>query len=61
MLKAIKGFIRTMRCKHTHTFRFNLPENTPWYSSGVKKGAHSGLQVVGCYICGKVWCRDHEA
>lgn len=53
---------KQQECEHTHTFRFNLPEGTPWYSHGKCKGVHSGgLQIIGCYICSKVWCLDYRA
>ena len=49
-------------CRHTHTFRYDLPKDMPWYNSDGKiSGVHDALQLVGCYICGKVWCRDFKA
>lgn len=62
MFKRLRQWFRTVKCNHSHIFRWNLPPDTPWYSHGVRKGAHpGGLQIVGCYICGKVWCRDYRA
>ena len=53
---------RRLSCEHSHTFRVDMPEGTPWYSHGTKMGPHpGGLQMIGCYKCGKVWCRDWAA
>ena len=49
-------------CDHSHSFVVDLPPETNWYSSGNRKGPHGpGLQIMGCYKCGKVWCRDFAA
>ena len=49
------------KCQHTHTFMFDLPADTPWYFKGEKKGTHSGLAVMGCYLCGKIKAIDYQA
>ena len=61
MTTELRKRFRQLRCRHTHTFKHDLPPDTHWYSNGKKMGHHSGLQVCGCYICGKVWCRDWQA
>lgn len=60
MLKSVKMIIKRIRCKHTHTFRHFLP-SVPWYFKGEKRGTHDGILIEGCYLCGKVWCRDFQA
>ena len=60
LFKEIKKFIRMLKCRHSHTFSYNL-ENAIWYSDGVKKGIHSYLILKGCYICGKIWVEDYAA
>jgi hypothetical protein len=52
-------FIKRKTCKHTHIFKHDLP-NEYWYSlqeNGKYKrmGQIHGLQIKGCYVCGKVW------
>ena len=49
------------KCKHTHTFMFDLPANTPWYFKGEYKGTHDGLAITGCYLCGKMKVIDYKA
>lgn len=48
-------------CKHTHTFKFNLSKETEWYFENLRKGEHGSLQICGCYLCGKIWCKDYGA
>ena len=60
-LQAIAKLRRDMKCEHSHTFKMDVPEGTHWYSYGNDKGPHpGGLQVVGCYVCGAVWCRNYR-
>lgn len=47
-------------CDHSHTFKTDVDRAT-WYYKGEKKGEHESIQLVGCYKCGKVWCRDYAA
>ena len=62
MLRRLKRWIQRRRCQHSHTFRWSLPLGTHWYSDGKRMGIHhGGLQIIGCYICGKVWCCDYRA
>jgi len=49
------------KCKHTHTFMFDLPKDTPWYFKGEMKGTHSGLAIIGCYLCGEMKVIDYQA
>ena len=48
-------------CEHTHTFRYYLPPDTPWFFMGEKKGNHDALVLEGCYLCGKIKVRDWKA
>lgn len=62
MLRRLRIMLRRWCCEHSHTFKIDLPNETRWYSHGKQKGPHGpGLQLLGCYVCGKVWCRDYAA
>ncbi len=44
-------------CKHTHVFRWKLPRSVEWYLHGEnKRMLPKGFELVGCLLCGKVWC-----
>jgi hypothetical protein len=52
--------VRRLRCNHTHTFSF-YPEGVTWRFNGEAQGKHTGVVIEGCYLCGKMWCRDFQA
>jgi len=58
LYKNLRQFKRQLLCKHTHTFRQDLPE-ADWLSHGELKGRHGQIVLEGCYICGKVTVRDY--
>ena len=45
-------------CEHTHTFSIDLPENTPWFYKGERRGEHGSLVIEGCYRCDNMQARD---
>jgi len=57
----VKIIARPWACPHSHTFHVPLPKQTQWYSFGKPMGPHDSLELVGCYVCGKVWCRDWKS
>jgi len=46
-------------CRHTHVWRRKVSADTVWYLNGENRGSiPDGFEMVGCLICGKVWCED---
>lgn len=58
-----KGLLKRLAfpCDHTHTFKYYLPSDTPWYFKGVRRGVHDALVLEGCYLCGNIKVRDWKA
>ena len=49
--------VKQLRCRHTHTF--SITPTYEWQSEGKRMpDKHRGIKLEGCYLCGKVWCRD---
>ena len=63
MWRKIKLWYKRRNCKHTHTFTYSLDGATREY--GVPHGSRTcktpGLELKGCYICGKVYVNDYRA
>ena len=48
---------KTETCDHSHTFVWDVPDGAHWDSRKATMGTQR-LQILGCYTCGKVWCRN---
>jgi len=59
--RPVHQFIRVTLCPHTHTFRYKM-DGARWVNYvGKHKGEHPGLELCGCYLCGKVFAHDYKA
>jgi len=61
LVAKAKRIARHWLCPHSHTFHLALGKDVRWSFQGKPMGPHNGIELVGCYVCGKVWCRDWKA